>query len=63
MVSQDVNKIIFNDEWEFVVETDIPPKAVMKLNQWRVNYEIVFISVRWVADELNYIIARRKRTN
>jgi hypothetical protein len=58
----DHNKIIFGDEWEFVSERDTPTKAVMKLNQWRsTGYEIVFITVQWFGEEINYLIARRKK--
>lgn len=57
----DVNKVIFNDEWEFVTESDIPTKAVTKLNQWKNEYDIVFIAVKFQSDEVNYIIARRRR--
>jgi len=56
------NKITFDDSWEFTCVSDIPKNATMKLNQWKsTGYEIVFIAVRWEGEELNYLIARRKK--
>jgi uncharacterized protein YxjI len=58
---EDVDKIIFDDKWEFVTESDIPAKVVTKLNQWKHNYILCFISVKWEKDELCYLIARKKK--
>lgn len=60
-MNEDIDKIVFDDRWEFVTETDIPAKVVTKLNQWRHQYDIVFISVKWEKDELCYLISRKKR--
>ena len=30
-MNEDIDKIVFDDRWEFVTETDIPAKVVTKL--------------------------------
>lgn len=58
----DHNKVIFDQDWEFIHEQNAPTEATKKLNQWRHTYEIVFILVRFVdRSMMEYLIARKKK--
>lgn len=59
---EDFNKVIFDKTWEFVYECESANDVVKKLNQWRHQYEIVFIKVSSVASgDLEVVIARKKK--